>query len=98
LLCTKLRKSAGKKLNIKMDDLTKIKGKHEWIPGWVRRELHDIKMEKKIENNNEAWFEFTKSCQVGREVTRMMKLDFTWKPLPLIDPKKTKNQKQGGVL
>jgi len=59
------------------------------VPSIVLIELDDIKREEQIETDADAFKLMTKHARVGREVQRLMRLDWSSvKPLPPIETNK----------
>lgn len=56
------------------------KGRNKYVPRIVIEEVVDIREEHKIKTDAEAMREMANYSQVGREVERMMKLNFKHKP------------------
>ncbi len=78
----------------------RVKGKNGWIPAFVIDEIQDIMRENGIDDEQAALIEVVKYCNVGREMERIMKLDFSrWKPreklMSLIKKNKLKKVPEG---
>lgn len=73
------------------------KGKNMYVPPVVIDELEDIQREDGIEENVLAFKEFTNYARVGREVKRIMKLDWRGvRRLPPISAYPSKKKKGRG--
>jgi len=59
----------------------KIRGRTGWIPAFLEDEIQDIMRENTIEDQKAALIELVKYCNIGREMERIISLDFSrWKP------------------
>ena len=56
------------------------RGRYKYIPSIVVEELEDIKMEDDILSDAEAFRKMAKHARIGREVERIAKFRFDWKP------------------
>ena len=74
------------------------KGRLVWAPQIVITELNDIKEELKIDKDGEAFKELARAARLGREASRLAKLDLFGR-LPTILPKeKKKDKKRRGLF
>lgn len=64
-----------------------VKGRMKYIPAVIIDELEDLKLEKGLASDSEAFGEIANYSQVGRETERLMKFRFGHKPRGR--PKKT---------
>lgn len=56
------------------------RGRRIYVPKNIIDELEDVKVEKGIQSNHEAFNVIAQASQVGRETERLMKMDFKHKP------------------
>ena len=56
------------------------KGRMKYIPAVIIDELEDLKLEKGLESDSEAFGEIANYSQVGREVERIKNFKFSHKP------------------
>lgn len=63
-----------------------MKGKVKYLPKIVIGEIEDIKAEHKV-SDGEALEKMAQYTRIGREVERISRLDFRWKPTK-IKPKR----------
>lgn len=56
------------------------RGKMKYIPACLVEELHDIKSERRINRDAEAFEKIAQYSQVGREAERLAKFNFKWRP------------------
>lgn len=75
-----------------------MKGKNKYIPKMVLVELNDIKVEEKLSSSADAFKLMAKYSQVGRELSRMTRLNFSHKPInynsPLYNPKRGRKKRR----
>jgi len=55
----------------------KQKGQTGWYPWFLVDEIEDLKKEESINKNKDAMVHLVKYARVGRELNRIIKLDFT---------------------
>ena len=58
-----------------------MSGKQKYLPKIVISELEDMRKEYNLENDGEALRKMVEFTRVGREVERIVKFDFRFKPL-----------------
>ena len=75
-----------------------------YVPPIIIEEVRDLQREQKIENRAEAFRKVVKYARAGRELERIMRFDFRWRPTPInedIDEekkKKIRNIFAGGLI
>ena len=57
-----------------------VKGRMKYIPAVIIEELEDLKLEKGLLNDSDAFREIANYSQVGRETERLMTFKFKHKP------------------
>lgn len=65
-----------------------MRGKVKYLPSRMLLEIDDLKKEKKISKDSDAFKMLVKYARVGREAERIYRLDFHWKPTPVIKDKR----------
>lgn len=53
-----------------------------YLPGIIIDEAEDLRKEHGIISKSEAFKKLSDYARVGRELERMIKFDFSWKPTP----------------
>lgn len=56
------------------------KGRMKYIPAVIMEELEDLKLEKGLEHDSDAFKQIANYSQVGRETERLMSLKLSHKP------------------
>ena len=56
------------------------RGRMKYIPAVIFDELEDLKMEKGLASDSDAFKKMANYSQVGREMERLKNLDFSFKP------------------
>ena len=57
-----------------------VRGRMKYVPRIIIDELEDVKMEKGLASDSDAFRVIAEASQVGRETERLMSFDFRHKP------------------